>query len=203
MATGEDCTLADIGDIIGGSTPSKAVTDYYCEFGIPWLTPKDLSDNKSKFISRGSIDLTEAGLNSCSAKLMPRGSILYTSRAPIGYIAISKNEMCTNQGFKSIVPKENHYRSFIYYYLKNNYEMVNGVASGSTFLEVSGSAMKSLPAFKPSKEIANEFESYCTPIFEMQEALEEENCKLAALREYLLPKLMSGEINVSDLPLPN
>ena len=198
-----ECTLSDLGEIVGGGTPSKTVSEYYCESGIPWITPKDLSDDRSKFISGGNIDLTEFGLNNSSAKMMPRDSILYTSRAPIGYIAISKNNICTNQGFKSVVPKEPYYRSFIYYYLKNNYDLINGVATGSTFLEVSGSAMKGIPIIKPSKEIAESFESYCEPLFKEQEILEDENRQLMALRDYLLPRLMSGEIDVSNLPLPS
>ena len=202
-ASDSEHTLSDLGEIVGGGTPSKSISKYYCESGIPWITPKDLSDDRSKFISRGSIDITELGLNNSSAKMMPRDSILYTSRAPIGYIAISKNNICTNQGFKSIIPKEPYYRSFIYYYLKNNFDLINGVATGSTFLEVSGSAMKSIPIVKPSKEMAESFETYCEPLFKEQELLEDENRQLITLRDYLLPKLMSGEIDVSNLPLPS
>ena len=93
-------TLSCLGDIIGGATPSKSVESNYCQDGIHWLTPKDLSKNCLKFTSRGEIDITLEGYTSCSAKIMPRGSVLFSSRAPIGYLTIAKNEICTNQGFK-------------------------------------------------------------------------------------------------------
>lgn len=99
-------TISDLGDVIGGSTPSKAKPEYYTKHGISWITPKDLSVNKSKFIARGADDITELGLGNSSARLMPQGTILFSSRAPIGYIAIASSELCTNQGFKSVVRKK-------------------------------------------------------------------------------------------------
>ena len=134
---------------------------------------------------------------------MPRGTILYTSRAPIGYIAIAKNDITTNQGFKSVIPKGGCYRSFIYYYLKNNYELINGLASGSTFMEISGTAMKNVPIPRISGEELESFESYCSSLFDYQEQLELEIESLIQLRDYLLPRLMSGEIDVSTLEIPN
>ena len=199
----EECQLSEYGEIVGGSTPSKAITDYYTDSGIAWLTPKDLSDNKSKFIGKGSIDITKDGLKNSSARLMPRGTILYTSRAPIGYIAIAKNDITTNQGFKSVIPKDDCYRSFIYYYLKNNYELINGLASGSTFMEISGTAMKNVPIPRISGEELESFEAYCSSLFDYQEQLELEIESMTQLRDYLLPRLMSGEIDVSTLEIPN
>ena len=106
--------LSEIGTVVGGSTPAKANQEYYTNNGIPWITPKDLSNDKSKFISHGEIDITELGFENSSAIKMPRGTVLYSSRAPIGYIAISKNEVTTNQGFKSVVPNENIGNAYIY-----------------------------------------------------------------------------------------
>ncbi|CDF30119.1 putative uncharacterized protein [Methanoculleus sp. CAG:1088] len=197
----EDVTLSFYGDVVGGSTPSKSMSSYYTDKGIAWLTPKDLSENKSKFISRGNIDITDSGFSNSSTKLMPKGTILYTSRAPIGYIAIAKNEITTNQGFKSIVPNKDCYRSFIYYYLKNNFDLINGLASGSTFMEISGSSMKTVPIPKIPLDAAIDFESFCKDIFDYQEQLESEIEQLTKVRNYLLPKLMSGEIDVSQLDL--
>ena len=94
-------SLSEVGDVVGGSTPSKAKQEYYTVNGIAWLTPKDLSLSKDKFTSKGEIDITKLGYQNSSAKLMPRGTVLFSSRAPIGYISIAKNEICTNQGFKS------------------------------------------------------------------------------------------------------
>ena len=110
-------TLSELGEIIGGSTPSKANKQYYTDNGIAWLTPKDLSIYPYKFTAKGEIDITQEGYDSCSTKLMPKGSVLFSSRAPIGYITIAKNEICTNQGFKSVIPKLAG-TAFVYYYLK-------------------------------------------------------------------------------------
>lgn len=97
--------ISNLGAVVGGSTPSKAKPEYYTETGIAWITPKDLSVNKSKFISHGENDITELGLKNSSATIMPEGTVLFSSRAPIGYIAVAAGEVTTNQGFKSIVPK--------------------------------------------------------------------------------------------------
>lgn len=123
-------TVSDLGDVVGGSTPSKARADYYTDNGIAWITPKDLSINKNKFISKGEIDITDLGLKNSSAKIMPKGTVLFSSRAPIGYIAIAKNEVTTNQGFKSVVPKSNIGTAYVYYFLKNNKEAIESRASG-------------------------------------------------------------------------
>ncbi|MBQ7820343.1 MAG: restriction endonuclease subunit S [Bacteroidales bacterium] len=193
-------TLSDIGEVVGGATPSKSKSAYYTDNGISWITPKDLSINKDKFISKGEIDITELGYSKCSAKIMPRGSVLFSSRAPIGYIAIAKNELCTNQGFKSVVPQLAG-TAFIYYYLKNNVSNIESMASGSTFKEASGALMKSLNVIVPPSNILQDFEEKVCSIFDKQESLEEEIHHLTTLRDTLLPKLMSGEIDVNEVKI--
>ena len=190
--------LSDLGEIIGGSTPSKTKPGYYVENGIAWLTPKDLSISNYKFTAKGGIDISQEGYNSCSTKLMPKGSVLFSSRAPIGYITIAKNEICTNQGFKSVVPQVAG-TAFIYYFLKFSTKEIENKATGSTFKEASGSLMKSLPAIIPSKSILNSFEDRMKPVFGMQETLEDESRRLASLRDTLLPRLMSGELKINDI----
>ena len=150
--------LEDIGDIIGGGTPSKAVAEYYTKNGIAWITPKDLSVSHSKFTSKGETDITELGYKNSSAKIMPRGSVLFSSRAPIGYISIAKNDICTNQGFKSVVPN-NGCTAFVYYFLLSNTENIESKATGSTFKEASGALMKSLDLVIPSEDILENFEN--------------------------------------------
>ncbi|MGN0766225.1 MAG: restriction endonuclease subunit S [Christensenellales bacterium] len=194
-------TISDLGAVVGGSTPSKAKPEYYTETGIAWITPKDLSVNKSKFISHGENDITELGLKNSSATIMPEGTVLFSSRAPIGYIAVAAGEVTTNQGFKSIVPKPEIGTAFVYYFLKHNLPIIEGMASGSTFKEVSGSTMKGVPAVIPDTDTIARFNDFCSPIFAQQRILEEQNQSLAALRDNLLPKLMSGEIDVSDIQL--
>ncbi len=194
-------TISDLGTIVGGSTPSKAKPEYYTESGIAWITPKDLSINKSKFISHGENDITELGLKNSSAAIMPEGTVLFSSRAPIGYIAIAAGEVTTNQGFKSVVPKLEIGTPFVYFFLKHNLQVIEGMASGSTFKEVSGSTMKNIPAVIPDVETLARFNDFCTSIFAQQRVLEEQSHSLVVLRDNLLPKLMSGEIDVSDIQL--
>ena len=192
-------TISDLGTVVGGSTPSKAKPEYYTETGIAWITPKDLSINKSKFVSHGENDITELGLKNSSATIMPEGTVLFSSRAPIGYIAIAAGEVTTNQGFKSVVPKSEFGTPFVYFFLKNTLPLIEGMASGSTFKEVSGSTMKNVPAVIPDAETLAKFSDFCTPIFAQQCILEGQNQSLATLRDNLVPKLMSGEIDVSKL----
>lgn len=194
-------TISDLGFVVGGSTPSKAKPEYYTESGIAWITPKDLSITKSKFISKGENDITELGLKNSSAVIMPKGTVLFSSRAPIGYIAITTGEVTTNQGFKSVVPKPEIGTPYVYYLLKYNLPVIEGMASGSTFKEVSGSTMKNVPATIPDADMLNKFNDFCTPLFAQQQMLEEQNHSLAELRDKLLPKLMSGELDVSAIAL--
>lgn len=194
-----ECTLSDIGSVIAGGTPSKSKPEYYADRGIAWITPKDLSVDKSKFISRGENDISELGFSKSSATKMPAGTILFSSRAPIGYIAIAQNEVTTNQGFKSVIPNENIGTAYVYFLLKNLLPTIEGIASGSTFKEISGAAMKSVPTVIPDDNTIQLFSNLCEPIFKEQEVLESENKHLSTLRDSLLQKLISGEIDVSDL----
>ena len=190
--------LNDICEIVGGDTPSKSHPEYYCKRGIAWITPKDLSISKSKFSSRGSEDITSDGYKNSSAKLMPRGTVLFSSRAPIGYISIATNEICTNQGFKSAVPGIAG-TGYLYYFLQANTDKIESKASGSTFKEASGSLMKSLEVIIPTDGIFNQFEAELAPILNKQENIASEIQTLTTIRDTLLPKLMSGELKINDL----
>lgn len=194
-------TISNLGTVVGGSTPTKAKPDYYTDHGIAWITPKDLSVDKSKFISHGADDITELGLQNSSASIMPKGTVLFSSRAPIGYIAIADGDVTTNQGFKSVVPHSNVGTAFVYFFLKDALPTIEGMASGSTFKEISGSAMRTVPAVIPDDATLQRFSAFCDPLFEQQRILEQQNRELASLRDALLPKLMSGEIDVSSITL--
>ncbi len=194
-------TISDLGTVVGGSTPSKTKPEYYTNNGIAWITPKDLSINKSKFISHGENDITELGLKNSSATVMPKDTVLFSSRAPIGYIAIASNEVTTNQGFKSVIPYSEIGTAFVYFFLKHSLPVIESAASGSTFKEISGSAMKNIPAIIPDRNTLDQFNSFCAPIFAQQKILEEQNHSLAMLRDSLLPKLMSGAIDIASIQL--
>ena len=139
-----ECNISKIGEVIGGGTPSTKVVENYLNGTISWITPKDLSNFKERYIEKGERNITEIGLKNSAAKLLPKNTILFSSRAPIGYIAIAKKELCTNQGFKSIIPNENIDYLFLYYLLKYKKRDIENMASGTTFKEISGNAMKNV-----------------------------------------------------------
>ncbi len=149
MAYWKECTLSELGTVVGGATPSTKKTDNYVGGNISWITPKDLAGFSGRYISYGSRNITETGLKSCSAQLMPKNSILFSSRAPIGYIAIAGKELCTNQGFKSIVPNSNTDYMFLYYLLKYNKNAIEHMGSGTTFKEVSANTMRNIKVKVP------------------------------------------------------
>ncbi len=182
-------TLEDLGEIVGGATPSTNNPELWCDDGISWLSPADLSKKSCKFISKGAKDITELGYNSCSTKLLPKGSILFSSRAPIGLMAITTKELCTNQGFKSIVPQKDYGSEYVYYYLLSIKDKIAEENTGSTFDEVSGQTMKEYPAILPSKQVTDKFSELLRPILYNQFNKEQENEKLTELQSLLLAKM--------------
>jgi type I restriction enzyme S subunit len=139
--------LADVGAIVGGGTPPSEDVDNFTAAGagVAWVTPADLGKHCSLYVSRGSRDLTEKGLKASSATVMPKGTVLFTSRAPIGYTAIALNEISTNQGFKSVVPYIPDCARYVAIYLQAFTPWIEGEASGTTFREVSGKTVSGLP----------------------------------------------------------
>ena len=150
MAEWIECKISDIGTVVGGATPSTKKPENYENGTIAWITPKDLSTFTGRYIQRGERNITEVGLKSCSTQLLPKDTVLFSSRAPIGYVAIAANEVCTNQGFKSVVPNENTDPLFLYYLLKHNKDKIEGMGSGTTFKEVSGNTMKNIVVSVPT-----------------------------------------------------
>ncbi len=190
-------SLSDIGNIIGGTTPSKEIDENFDDNGMPWITPKDLSLNMgNKFITKGGISVSDQGLKAALLKIMPKGTVLLSSRAPIGYMAISREEVTTNQGFKSFVPKDHFSTEYIYYTVQNAIPAIVNNASGSTFKEVSGGVLKTIAICVPPKVVIKAYTKIVEPIFKKQSLLEVENQQLADLRDWLLPMLMNGQITV-------
>jgi type I restriction enzyme S subunit len=151
--------LGDIGSIVGGGTPKSGESAYWCDKGVKWLTPADLYGLNEKYIGSGKRDITQLGLEKSSAQLLPAGSVLFSSRAPIGYVAIASNTLSTNQGFKSVVPYMNELSDFIYYFLKRSAKLIDAEASGTTFKEVSGAVVNKvampLPPIREQHRIVN------------------------------------------------
>ena len=134
--------INNIGKVASGATPKTGVAGYWSSKGIPWITPADLGKNKSKTISCGERFITQEGYDSCSVVILPKGTIVYSSRAPIGYLAIAENELTTNQGCKSVIPNTDIVDSeYVYYTLMALTPEIQSRASGTTFLEISGKKM--------------------------------------------------------------
>lgn len=193
--------LDEIADIFGGGTPSTSEKSYYCEAGtgISWLSPKDLSGYSWKYIANGATDITESGFKNSSARMLPVDAVLFSSRAPIGYVALAEKEMCTNQGFKSIIPKNDSNSEFLYYFVNTHVDLIESRASGSTFKEISGNGMRDLPLVIPTASIMSSFKDIVSKFSALQKELRHETNNLIETRDLLLPKLISGEILLNDV----
>lgn len=180
-------TINDVGTVIGGGTPSKKVPKYW-NGNIPWISPKDLSNHPNVFTSHGENSITQNGLDHSSTKLLPQKTVLFSSRAPIGYISIANNEITTNQGFKSVIPDKNYPFWFIYELLKSETPKIINEANGSTFKEISGGKLKQHKISIPTSIEVMKYNSIFLPIFEKIQQFEEEIDKLNQIKDILLNK---------------
>ena len=197
----ETKVVEDIADVYNGATPSTVNEQNYGG-DIVWITPKDLSDQKQKFVYQGERNISQAGYNSCSTHLLPPNTILMSSRAPIGLLSIAKTELCTNQGFKSFVPKAENISTYLYYYLNIHIKQIEQLGTGTTFKEVSREDVLKFPILKPSDTILDLWEERVSALNNKQFEIQKENEYLTKQRDGLLPLLMNGQISVnSDLSL--
>ena len=181
MAEWVERKISDIGTVVGGATPSTKKPENYEGGKIAWITPKDLSTFSGRYIERGERNITEIGLKSCSTQLLPPNTVLFSSRAPIGYVAIATNGVCTNQGFKSVIPNENTDPLFLFYLLKYNKDKIEEMGSGTTFKEVSGNTMKNIVVNVPTdKKVQEKIAAILGSIDDKIEENEQINNNLAA-----------------------
>ena len=189
--------IREVGDVVSGGTPSTSESSYWGN-DINWLSPADLTGHGAKYIKRGAKSLTQLGLIKSSAKLMPAGSVHFSSRAPIGYIAISKEDISTNQGFKSLVPATGIFNEYVYYYFKSIKHYANSIATGTTFKELSGSAFGGMPfPFAPTKEqhrIVAKIEELFSEIDKGVESLKTAKAQLQVYRQALLKHAFEGKL---------
>lgn len=143
-----EAPIGEICDVVGGATPKTAVPDYW-NGDIPWLTPDDLSKDRSQYVHRGSRMITQQGFDASATRMVPKGTVLFTSRAPIGYVAIAAAPMCTNQGFKSFVPPPGVLSEYLYWYLRYSTPQIREMGSGTTFAEISKKVAASIPLPMP------------------------------------------------------
>ena len=168
------CRLGDIGEIIGGGTPSTSIEEYW-NGEISWITPADLSNYSDKYIAQGKRNITQLGLDNSSAKLIPKGSILFSTRAPIGYVVIADRPLSTNQGFKSLFLSINMSEEFVYYFLLAEKERIKLLASGTTFQELSASAFSKilipLPPLAEQHRIVQQIETFFASFDQIEKEL--------------------------------
>lgn len=180
--------IDDIGKIVGGATPSTDIKEYWTTDGYPWLSPADMPRGVM-FIDRTVKHITKKGYDSASTKMLPIGSVLFSSRAPIGLTAITNIELCTNQGYKSVIPKTEIGSYFIYYMLMNQKDKIAGQQEGSTFAEISGKELASYEIVVPPIDQIKLFSSKVEPLAKYRHNIEQENHHLRTLLTLLTSKL--------------
>ena len=191
----ESKLVDDVAEVFNGATPSPADEQNYGG-SIVWITPKDLSDQKQKFVYHGERNISHKGYDSCSTHLLPINTILMSSRAPIGLLSIAKTNLCTNQGFKNFVSKEKNIATYLYYYLKIHIKQIEQLGTGTTFKEVSREDVLKFPILKPSNETLCLWEKNVAIINDKQLEIQKENENLTKLRDSLLPLLMNGQVEI-------
>ena len=190
--------LIDFAEIKNGATPSTADEANYGG-DIVWITPKDLSDQQSKFVYQGERNITKQGFDSCSTSMLPTNSVLMSSRAPIGLVSIAKHEVCTNQGFKSFIPKSISDSIYLYYYIKHHIKQIEQLGTGTTFKEVSRDDLCKFPILTiGAKDIYVQWIELQNGIADKQLALTKEIAALTKQRDELLPLLMNGQASINS-----
>ena len=187
--------IGDVCDTIGGGTPSTSKPEYWGG-DIKWVTPTDITSKDSLPLLTIAGRITQEGLNKSSAKLLPPYTILMTSRASIGFFGMAPFEVCTNQGFISIIPHSENLRMYMLYMLKSRKEEIVMNANGSTFLEISKGRFRKMRMLIPDDLTLNKFEKRARAIFDTVMKLEQQSMILARQRDLLLPRLMSGKLEV-------
>ena len=188
--------LGNVVDVVGGTTPSTKVIEYW-QGGIHcWATPKDLSNLSTPVLLDTERKITNAGLDKIGSGLLPAGTVLLSARAPIGYLAVSEKPVAINQGFIGILPREGLSNLFMLYWCEAFHERIVNHANGSTFLEISKRNFRNIPLVMPEEEVMPAFDRFARPLYERIVSHERESCSLAIQRDALLPRLVSGQVEL-------
>jgi type I restriction enzyme, S subunit len=172
------------------------VSAFWEDGDLTWVTPTDITRNQHFVLLESEKKITEEGLKSSSSKLVPSHAILMTSRASIGFFAIAGREVCTNQGFISVVPRDPIMSSYLLYHLSDRVDEIRAMGSGSTYPEVSRGKFRQFEVLLPRRSLVSAFDDYATGLLKQIRVLKQQNEKLTFARDLLLPRLMSGEISV-------
>lgn len=192
----EEGTLDDILTVKGGTTPSTSESKFW-NGTIHWTSPKDITNLNGIYLFDTERKITEFGLSKISSGLLPKGTLLMSSRAPVGVLAFAEIPIAINQGYIAILDNKGYSKEFIYLWLKINIDIIHSFSNGSTFMEISKSTFRALSVQIPPKSILKEFQTIIKPIFEKIKSNQTQIRTLTALRDTLLPKLMSGEVKVA------
>ncbi len=197
----EATTVADAFEIVGGATPSTKRSEYWEGGDINWYTPSDLTAHGHMVIAQSRRKITQEGLDGCSARIFPTGSVMMTSRATLGVTAINSQPACTNQGFITCLPNHRVPAEQICFWVRDNTDRIISLASGATFKEISKRVFKTIDFLVAPARVTEPFVEKTRPMIDLVECLDAMNQNLRATRDLLLPKLISGEIDVSDLDI--
>lgn len=193
----EEKKISEVCEVIGGGTPKTGVKKYW-DGNLCWVTPKDLGKIDGDIISDTSRKITQEGLKNSSARLSPVGSVILSSRAPIGYVVINNVDMATNQGCKSFVCGHQIYNKFLYYFLISNTKYLNSLGSGATFKEVSGGVLKNIkitfPSFIDQKSIVAKLDTLSAKTKKLETIYQQKLTDLEELKKSVLKKAFNGEL---------
>jgi len=190
--------VGDVIDCVGGGTPSTSEPKYWEGGTHHWTTPKDFSSLQAPILLNTDRKLTDAGIAKISSGLLPAGTLLMSSRAPVGYLAISAIPVAINQGFIAMKCNESTSNYFMLNWCQQNMAEIEGRATGTTFAEISKQNFRPIPFILPSQEIMTAFSARVAPLYARITANLRESRTLATLRDTLLPKLLSGELSVKE-----
>lgn len=196
--TWEEKTIGDIAEVVGGTTPSTKKEAFWSEQGHAWSTPKDLSSLQTPVLLDTERHLTDEGLAEIGSGLLPIGTVLMSSRAPIGYIAIAEVPTAVNQGFIAMKPKPGISNLFLWQWTNQNMDEIKSRANGSTFQEISKASFRPIAVAVPPSDKMEAYDALVRPMYERLVANERESRTLTALRDTLLPRLMRGEVRVKS-----
>jgi len=188
--------IGDLAVVAGGSTPSTKEPSYWEGGRHCWATPKDLAPLKSPILINTERRITDEGLAKISSGLLPRGTVLLSSRAPIGYLAVTEIPAAINQGFIAIQPKKGVSNLFLLFWAESARDAILSRANGSTFLEISKSNFRPISAISPPAPVMRAFDASLRPLYEKMVMNERESRTLTGIRDELLPRLISGELRV-------
>ena len=187
--------IEEVCDTVGGGTPSTKVGNYW-DGDITWIVPTDVTRNDCLVLLDSARKITESGLRTSSAKMVPPETILMTSRASVGFFALMDHEVCTNQGFINVIPHEEVVRMYMLFNLMSRVEEIRANAKGSTYPEISKGRFRDMDVVVPPAPLLKEFSAFASDAIKQARCLKKQNQKLQQARDLLLPRLMSGEIAV-------